>query len=513
MSYIMPIQSAEEAYEIVLEQSQRVIDLEKTNQLMRWDSDVMMPPGGAPARSSQRTTLSAARHRYLTDDRLSKALEALKDADLGDRQAAIVREVRREHTTANRIPDELNDEISDINSQAHEAWKQAREADNWSEFGPYVAEHFEVKKEWAEHVDPDGDPYEVVWSQRTGYLGQPHISLETVDRIFDTLREELVPLIEEIHESDVELATDALKSDDGEFDVETQKELNRAALDAMGLDWDRTRFDVAPHPFSFGNPHDVRMTTRYDETDLTEALTGTIHEFGHTAYAHGLPKDEYGTPLGEPRGIGIHESQSRFFENHIGRSKEFWEHFMPTVKRKFPQLADVSPREAYECVNQVFDDNSIRVEADELTYHIHIILRTEIERDLFNNRIDAEEIPQLWNDKMDEYLGIRPSTDNEGCLQDPHWSRSLPGFIGYTIGSILAAQLDATMRTELDEDVDELIRNNQLGPIREWLTNNVHSYGQYYRADELIRQATGEDLTAEYFVDYVNEKYGKLYDL
>ncbi|MFP9062227.1 carboxypeptidase M32 [Natrialbaceae archaeon A-chndr2] len=509
----MAVQSSNEAYEIVLEQSQRVIDLEKTNQLMRWDSDVMMPPGGAPARSSQRTTLSAARHRYLTDDRLGDALETLEDADLEDEEAAIVREVRREYTTASRIPEELNDEISKINSQAHEAWKAAREADDWSRFGPHVAEHFEAKKRWSNHVDPDGDPYAVVWSQRTGYLGQPHISLETVDRIFDTLREELVPLIEDIHASDATLATDALCSEDGGFDTETQKKLNQAALDIVGLDWERTRFDVAPHPFSFGNPYDVRMTTRYDETDLTEALTGTLHEFGHTAYAHGLNRERYGTPLGEPRGIGIHESQSRFFENHIGRTQEFWEHFMPTVREHFPQLDDVTARDAYECVNQVFEDNFIRVEADELTYHMHIILRTEIERDLFHNRIDADEIPQLWNDKMEAYLGIRPSTDNEGCLQDPHWSRSLPGFIGYTIGSVLAAQLDATMREELNVDVDDCIRNCELDPIRGWLTENVHSHGQFYRADELIRQATGEDLTAEYFVEYVNEKYGELYDL
>jgi len=509
----MAAQSVEEAYQTVLEHSQRVIDLEKTNQFMRWDSDVMMPPGGAPARSSQRTSLSAARHHYLTDDALGEALEALEDTDLDDEQAAIVREVRREYTTASRIPDDLNDKISDINSQAHEAWKEARGENDWSQFGPLVAEHFEVKKEWAEHVDPDSDPYEVVWSQRTGYLGQPHIPLDTVDRIFETLRAELVPLIEEIYASDVELATDAMMSEEGEFDTATQRELSKAALDAMGLDWNRARFDVAPHPFSLGSPYDVRMTTRYDETDLTEALSSTIHEFGHTAYAHGLPQEHYGTPLGEPRGIGIHESQSRFFENHVGRTEAFWEYFMPTVRDHFPELADVTAREAYECVNQVFDNNYIRVDADELTYHMHIILRTEIERDLFHNRIDADEIPQLWNDKMEEYLGIRPSTDNEGCLQDPHWSRSLPGFIGYTIGSVFAAQLDATMRAELDEDVNDLIRENRIGPIHKWLTENVHSHGQFYRADELVRQATGEDLTADYFVDYVNEKYGELYDL
>jgi carboxypeptidase Taq len=509
----MASESTEQAYQTVLEHSQRVLDLEKTNQLLRWDSDVMMPPGGAPARASQRTTLSTARNRYLTADALGEALAELDEAALDDERAAVVSEVRREHTTAVSVPEELTTRISEINSRAHEAWKSAREANDWSQFGPVVAEHFEAKKEWAHHVDPDSDPYEVVWSQRTGYLAQPHIPLETVDEIFDQLREELVPLIAAIHDSDVELATDALHSDEAAFDVETQQQLNRAALDTLQLDWDRTRFDVAPHPFSFGHPYDVRMTTRYDESDLTEALTGTIHEFGHTAYAHGLPRDEYGTPLGEPRGIGIHESQSRFFENHVGRTEAFWELFLPTVKEQFPSLRDVTPREAYECVNQVFDDNYIRVDADELTYHMHIILRTEIERDLFHDRIDADEIPQLWNEKMEAYLGIRPETDNEGCLQDPHWSQSLPGFVGYTIGSVLAAQLDATMREELDENVDDLIREGRIGPIREWLTETVHRHGQRYRADELVRRATGEDLTADYFLEYAREKYAELYDL
>ena len=509
----MASQPVEQAYRTVLRHSQRVIDLEKTNQLLRWDSDVMMPEEGTPARASQRTTLSDARHRYLTDDELGAALDELADADLDEERAAVVREVRREYTTAASVPDELNERISEITSRAHEAWKTAREANDWSQFGPVVAEHVEAKRDWATHVDPDGDPYAVVWSQRTGYLAQPHIPLETVDRIFTRLREGLVPLIEAIGESDADLATDALHSEDDAFDVATQKRLNRAVLDALQLDWDRTHFDVAPHPFSYGNPHDVRMTTRYDEGDLTEALTGTIHEFGHTAYAHGLPKEHYGTPLAEPRGIGIHESQSRFFENHVGRTEAFWEYVLPTVREHFPQLSDVSPREAYECVNQVFEENCIRVDADELTYHMHIILRTEIERDLFENRIDPGDIPELWNEKMEDYLGVRPTTDNEGCLQDPHWSNNLPGFIGYTVGSVLAAQLDATMRSELDHDVDALIREGRIGPLREWLTHNVHRHGQFYRADELVREATGEDLTADYFLEYAREKYGELYGL
>ena len=496
------------AYETVLEHVGRVLDLEKTNFVLRWDSDVMMPEAGTPARSSQRTSVSAAHHRFLTDDDLGAALEELEDADLEDDRAAVVREVRREHEIADSVPADLNDEIGRVTSEAHERWKRAREADDWSLFAPAVEEHFELKREWARRVDPDTDPYEVLWTHRIGYRAQPHVSIETVETIFDDLRNALVPLIDEIRAADADLATDALH---GQFDVESQKAVNRAALDALNLDWERTRFDVAPHPFSFGTQFDVRLTTRYDETDLTEGLTGTLHEFGHTAYTHGLPQEQYGTPLGEPRGIGVHESQSRFFENHVGRSEAFWELFLPTLQEQFPQLDDVSPREAYECVNQVFEDNHIRVRADELTYHMHIILRTEIERDLVSGTLDVEDVPAVWNDKMEEYLGIRPRTDDEGCLQDPHWSGSLPAFIGYTIGSVLAAQLDAAMREDLD--VDALVRAGEIGPIREWLTERVHRHGQRYRTDELIRRATGEDLTAEYFIAYVEEKYGELYDL
>jgi len=501
-------ESQDEAYEAVLEYVGRILDLEKTNFLLQWDSDVMMPDGGAPARSSQRTSVAAARRRYLTDDALGAALAELEGADLEADRAAVVREVRREYETATAVPDDLGDEISRVTSEAYEHWKRARKADDWSLFAPAVEEHIDLKRQWADCVDPDSNPYDVLWSRRTGYLAQPHIPLEAVDRIFDDLRDALITLIEEVRASDANLATDALH---GRVDVETQQEINRTVLDALGIDWERTRFDVAPHPFSFGTQFDVRLATRYDETDFTQGMTATVHEFGHTAYTHGLLQDRYGTPLGEPRGIAVHESQSRFFENHVSRSEAFWEHFLPIIRKNVTQFEGVSPREAYECVNRVFEDNVIRVHADELTYHLHVVLRTEIERDLVTGKSSVKDVPGVWNDKMNDYLGIRPETDNEGCLQDPHWSQSVPGFIGYTIGSVLAAQLDAAMRRDLQ--VDTLVRKGEFEPIRQWLTDRVHRHGQRYRTDELIRRATGEDLTADYFVDYIRKKYGELYDL
>ncbi|MFP9062222.1 carboxypeptidase M32 [Natrialbaceae archaeon A-chndr2] len=502
--------SSEEAYEIVRKKSQLILDLEKVDFLTRWDSDVMMPEGGATARASQRSSIAATQHRYRTDDDLGRALETLDGADLTEDQAAIVREVRREYDVETSVPEEINNRISAVTSSAHEDWKQAKDANDWLTFAPSMENVVDAWVEWAENVDPDGDPFETLWTKRSGYHAQRYIDIETVDRLFAELREELVPLIDDIRHSDTQLATDAFTAN-GPYNIETQRELCEDTLDLLGLDWNRARLDTAPHPFSYGTQHDVRITTRYAKETPMTALQGIVHEFGHTAYTHNLPQEHYGDPIGEPRGLGVHESQSRFFENHIARSKPFWEFYMPTVRKYFPQLSETTPQEAYEAVNQVFEDNRIRVEADELTYHMHIILRTEIERALVADEIGIESVPDVWANKMEAYLGIRPESDADGPLQDPHWAGQIPAFITYTIGSILAAQLDAAMRKDLD--VDELVRNGEFDPIHDWLEERIQRHGQRYRTDELVEHATGEPLTAEYFVKYARDKYGTLYDL
>jgi carboxypeptidase Taq len=260
-----------------------------------------------------------------------------------------------------------------------------------------------------------------------------------------------------------------------------------------------------------GSQFDARVTTRFKPSDPVDALTATIHEYGHATYQLGLRQDEYGTPLGQSRSSGVHESQSRFWENHIGRTRPFWEEFLPTFKEHIDGHDDLTVDEMYEAVNRIYPDNRIRVEADELTYHMHIILRCEIDRAFVEGDIEAAEIPQVWNDKMDEYLGVRPETDSEGCLQDIHWTSGFAAFQGYTIGSVLSAQLNAAIRDDLD--VDGLVREQNFEPIREWMGEHIHQQGQRYTTPELIEQATGEPLTADYFVDYVREKFESLYDL
>jgi carboxypeptidase Taq len=316
-----------------------------------------------------------------------------------------------------------------------------------------------------------------------------------------------VPLIDDIEASDADLADPF----EGTYPEADQEALVRAALDTLGYDWNRGRLDTAAHPFSMGTQFDARVTTRFKPDDPLDALGSTIHEFGHATYTLGLPQDEYGTPLGQSRDLSVHESQSRLWENHVGRSRPFWDLFGPTVNDHLG--TDVSPRDLYEAANQIYPDNRIRVEADELTYHLHIILRFEIERDLVRGDLEVDEIPQVWNDKMDEYLGVRPDTDAEGCLQDIHWTHGNFGYFPtYSLGSVLAAQLFAAAEDDLG-NLDEDIRNGEFDDLHDWLTEHVHRHGCRYTTDDLIEEATGEALTADYFVDYARGKFGDLYGL
>jgi carboxypeptidase Taq len=468
---------------------------------LQWDQQVTMPEGGAPARSKQNAALSATAHDTITDDAVADCLDALDGADLTPEQRAVLRETRRDHEEAVRVPGELVEEITETSSDAQATWQEAKAEDDFEQFAPVLERLRELHRERAEHIDPDRDPYRVMFE---GY--EPALPLELVEEVFSDLRESLVPLIEDLTAVEADLAT----LPDGEWDEEAQMALNREAVDRLGYDFDRGRLDTSPHPFTSGNQFDARITTRIRPGDPLDALTASIHEYGHASYQLGLPRDHYGTPLGQPH-WEIHESQSRFWENHVGRTRAFWEYFAPTFDDHLG--TDLSPRQLHAAANRIYPENLIRVEADELTYHMHIILRTEVEKQFVAGDITVEEIPQLWNEKMDEYLGVRPDSDAEGCLQDIHWTHGFAGFQSYTVGSVLAAQLDAAMRADLDADVDDLIREGEFEPLLSWMNENVHRHGKRYPADELIERATGESLTAEYFLKYVEEKFGDLYGL
>jgi len=479
---------------------QRMTYVEDAAGLLNWDQQVMMPEGGTPARSKQQSALSAVTHELLTDDELAGYLDELEEADLDGDQQAVVREVRREHERAKRVPEELVERLSQKTSEALPVWEQAREDSEFAQFEDDLEELVQLRREYAEAIDPDRDPYEVLFEEYEPYLG-----VDTAERVLERLADELPPLVDDIADSDVELADPF----EGTYDVDTQEAMVRDALDLLGYDFDRGRLDTSTHPFTMGTQFDARITTRFDPENPLESVGPTVHEFGHATYMQGLPQEDYGTPLGEDRDLTVHESQSRFWENHVGRSEAFWELFAPTVEDHLGE--SVTPRECYEVANEVYDDNPIRVEADELTYHMHILIRFEIERDLIRGDLEVSEVPAVWNDRMEEYLGFRPDTDAEGCLQDIHWVNGAFGYFPtYTLGSVLAAQLDAAIRE--DVDVDARVRAGEFDPVREWLREHVHAHGARYTTPELVEEATGDPFTADHFLDYVDEKYRGLYD-
>jgi len=489
-----------EPYPEFLDHVRRLTYVGDAGQLLNWDQQVMMPEGGTPARAKQQSALSTLGHELLTDDDLAAWLDDLADADLPPERQAVVREIRRKHERAVRVPDDLVARVSEATSNALPVWEAAREDADFGAFEDTLAELVALKREYAAAIDPHRDPYAVLFEEYEPYLG-----LDVAERVLGELAATLPDLIDDIAASEVTLAA-PFEGTHGESD---QRALVEEALEVLGFDWTRGRLDTSTHPFTSGTQFDARITTRFTPDDPLDSLGSTIHEFGHATYGLGLPREAYGTPLGTSRDLAVHESQSRFWENHVGRSRAFWDLFAPHVADHLGVEAD--PRAFYETANRVAP-GPIRVEADELTYHLHIVVRFEIERDLVRGDLDVGEVPAVWNEKMAEYLGLRPADDAAGCLQDIHWSHGSFGYFPtYSLGSVLAAQLAAAMRADLP--LSEQVRNGEFDPVHDWLTDRVHRHGCRYTTPDLVREATGEALTAEHFLAYAEEKYGSLYGL
>ncbi|WP_458190310.1 carboxypeptidase M32 [Haladaptatus sp. NG-WS-4] len=492
-------------YEAFQEHVERLLNVSHASRILDWDQQTMMPAGATTARSRQLAALSGVEHDLLTSEKMGLLLDELDKEHLEPVEAANVREIRRKHDRAARIPLEHIERSRQARSDAFEAWQQAKSQADFARFAPTLGELVDLKRTYAEHIDSSRDPYRVLFEEY-----EPYLDYDAAMETLETLKERLPPLVAAIQQSDVKLATDTFY---GEFEPSTQERMTRDILGLLGYDWDRGRLDTAPHPFQRGSQFDARVTTRFSGDDLLDGLTSTIHEFGHACYVLGLPDEHYGTPVGEARDMTIHESQSRFWENHVGRSRAFWQRALPRLAEAFPHLSSVSVDAAYEAANQVHEDNLIRVDADELTYHLHIVLRFEIERALVRGEMDVDEVPQVWNDKMVEYLGVRPETDADGCLQDVHWSNATFGYFPtYSLGSVLAAQLHAAAQAQLG-DLDGVISESGFGRIKSWLRENIHRHGKRYPTDELIEAATGEPLSPTYFLDYLDDKYSRLYDL
>lgn len=495
--------NSKENYEELVERVKKINNVGYAGSILSWDQQTMMPPAGTPARSRQLSTLSSIQHELLTDEKTGRLLDNIDVEDISEEKRAVVREVRRRYERAVKVPTELVEKISKTASEAFTIWAESKEENKFSDFAPILSDMVEMKKEYANYIDPDSPPYEVLFQDF-----EPYLEFDEASKILKHLKGDLVPFIEKIKNSGADLDKEKLETD---FSEEKQEEFVRKVLTLLGFDWERGRLDTSPHPFTAGTQYDVRITTKFED-NLLDSILSTIHEFGHATYTLGLPKDEYGTPLGEPRESTLHESQSRLWENHVGRSRHFWKLILTKLKEKFPSL-DVSIEDVYEIVNQVHEDNVIRVEADELTYHMHVVLRFEMEKGMIQGDLQIEEIPEVWHDKMERYLGVRPETDSEGCLQDVHWSHGYFGYFPtYSLGSVLAAQIYDTVDGEI-EGLDKEIENGDFEKLRNWLRENIHRYGKRYPTQEFIEKITDEKLDPTYFTSYIKNKLSKIYDL
>lgn len=483
-----------------------ISNIGQISELLTWDQEVVMPEKGIKARSKQKSVLSTLEHQKLTEDKLGDLIEELEEKDLNRDQEANLREIRREHRKAVKVDEDLLEKISEKESTCVEAWKKAKKEDDFDVFAEELRELVELKRVYADQLNSDEEPYKVLFKDY-----EPYIEFERMETILERVKDQLTDKIDEIKARDVDITEDAFE---GEFSVEEQKETSRKLIEKIGFPSKRGRFDESEHPFTLGNQFDARITTRYNENDFSEGLGATVHETGHALYQLGLPEEHYGTPRGSSRDLSVHESQSRLWENHVMRSQEFWQYFLPKLKEEFPeQFEDKVVEDCYESINEVKEDNLIRIYADEITYHLHIIVRFEVGRALMNGKIEVEELPETWNNKYEEYLGVRPESDAEGVMQDIHWAWGSFGYFPtYSLGSILAAQIYSAAEDEI-EDLDQKISNGEFSPLRGWLRENIHSKGQLHKTEELVKEATGEKPTADHFLDYIDRKYGEIYGL
>jgi len=494
------------AMDILLDEIRDIGRLRSIQELLDWDQQVCMPPKGVHARAEQVGLLAGLVHDRLTSKRVGDALAAL-DAPTGDPVVDTnVRETRRAYERAVKVPGDLVRQLAQTSTRAHEAWERARREDEFATFAPFLERLVDLRRRVAECIGYDGEPYDALLDEY-----EPGMSTAQVAELFAALRRGLVPLVQAIAGAARRPDASILRR---RYPIDAQRELVLAISRAMGFDFEAGRLDVSTHPFTSGAcPGDVRFTTRYDERFLPSALFGAMHEVGHGLYQQGLSTEHMFTPMGEAVSLGIHESQSRLWENVVGRSAAFWRHWYAGVRNRFPEaLKDVEPQEFVGAVNAV-SASFIRVEADEVTYNLHIILRFELEREIFQGRLAVSDVPQAWNAKCTELLGITPPDDRRGCLQDIHWSMGAFGYFPtYALGNLYAAQFHAAARQAIS-DLDDRIAAGDLGTLLSWLRANIHRHGQRFRASELVENVTGRPLGVASFLDYVRDKVAPFYGL
>jgi carboxypeptidase Taq len=502
--------SFQKTYERLCAHTREVALLSSTQELLEWDERTKMPPAGGAYRAEQVSYLAGLIHKRQTEPEVGHWLGELADSPLavdphGD-AGAVIRNLQRDYEKATKLPQALVEELARTAVLGQQVWAEARAANDFARFRPLLERTIELKRQEADAFGYAEVRYDALLDEY-----EPGARTSEVRQVLAALRDELVPLVAEIAASPRRPKAEILQR---RFPIEQQAAFGTQAAAALGFDFQSGRLDVTNHPFCCGvGPCDTRLTTRYNEHDFSGGLFSILHEAGHGIYDQGLPKENYGLPTGEAVSLGVHESQSRLWENLVGRSRGFWQHFYPIAQSTFREsLGEVPLDDFYFAINDV-RPSLIRTEADEVTYNLHVLVRFELEQALLEDDLRVADLPGAWNEKYRSYLGIASPTDANGVLQDVHWSAGLFGYFPtYSLGNLYASQLFDQARQELG-DLEMAFASGQFRPLREWLLNKVHRQGRRYPAADLIRQIAGQPISPTALIAHLRRKFSPFYEL
>jgi carboxypeptidase Taq len=485
-------------FEKLTELSKTISTYKAMQELLEWDQEVMMPQEAILFRSDQTAQIAGHVHKLKTAKKFGQLLEQAASQEQSSQERAALRAWRRDYDVANKLPSSFVKQFASLHMTSCHIWAKARKENNFSLFAPYLEKTVKLCRKKADYLGYKDHPYDALID-----LYEIGMTTHQIAPIFDRLKKSLKALLGTIL-TKPKVETPFLNQ---EFSPEIQLQFGKKILKHLGFSSNNSRLDLSTHPFCIGlHPLDTRMTTRIHTNDVMSSIFSVLHEGGHAMYNQGLPVAWAGTPLAEAISLGIDESQSRWWETRIGRNRSFWSFFLPLLQKDFPQLKSATLEPFYKAINRVLP-SFIRVEADEVTYNLHIILRFEIEKGLIEGSLKVKEIPEVWNQKMQELLGITPKTDTEGCLQDIHWAMgSLGYFPTYSLGNIYAAQFFAVFEKS-HPDWEKRIEKGDFAFIREWLKREIHQFGRQYTPGELIQKVTGKSLDESAYLAYLESKY------
>jgi carboxypeptidase Taq len=483
-----------------------IADVKNANAILQWDQETYLPPKGAALRGQQISTLSEISHRLFSEEELGNTLKELSSrSDLSAEQKRNVERTNEDYLKNKKYTSEFVRKLSEQVNKAFHSWIESRKQNSFSVYEKDLEALIQLKKQEADLLGYEVHPYNALLDEF-----EKGATVELLDRTFNNLLPTLKELLDRIL-TRPQVDNSFLKQ---YFPKQQQWDFGMQLIKNLNFDFEAGRQDLSEHPFSVSfNRNDVRITTRVDENDFGNMTWSCIHETGHALYEQGLPEEQYGLPLGEACSYSIHESQSRLWENNVGRSRGFWKYYFPILKGHFPeQFKDIDVEQFYKGINKV-QPSFIRTEADELTYHFHVYIRYELEKKLIDGSLAAQDIPAYWNESYKKYLGVDVPGDKKGCLQDVHWSHGSFGYFPtYSLGSFYAAQFYRTAAQQVNGLDSEIQKGNSL-PLLEWLRKNIHSKGRFYKSEELCAEVTGKGLDVSYFIDYLLDKYVSIYTL